>query len=322
MTKYLRKIAIVAASIGIMLSASFTAGAQDKKPRIAFIPGIASDPFFKAMEVGARQSAEELGLELLWQGSSVDYSPQEQIPFVDAALANDIDALILVPTDSQSLQASVTKAQAQNIPVITVDTTVDDQSWLVSHITGDNIDGGRMAAKTLAEQIGGKGEVFVISTSASNTTNRLRRQGFDEELAANYPEITIVDNQYHQSQPARATTITNTALLNYPDLKGIFAVDGTGTLGAVAGLRSAGRAGDVKLVGYDAYRAEVDALEDGVITALVAQRPGEEAALALLYAKMVITGNNDAKIEKNVVIPNIVLTKDNLEQNRHFIYTE
>jgi len=322
MTRSIYKAAIAVASAALMFAIVGGVAAQEKKPRVAFIPGIASDPFFKAMEVGARQAAEDLGLELLWQGSSVDYSPQEQIPFVDAALANDIDVLILVPTDSQSLQASVAKAEAQNIPVITVDTTVDDQSWLTSHITGDNVDGGRLAAKTLAEQIGGTGEIFVISTSASNTTNRLRRQGFEEELAANYPEITIVDTQYHQSQPARATTLTNTALLNYPDLKGIFALDGTGTLGAVAGLQGAGRAGEVKLVGYDAYRAEIDALEEGVVTALVAQRPGEEAVLALTYAKQVITGEGNETIEKNVVIPNVVLTQDNLEQNRQFIYTE
>jgi len=311
---------VFAATAALAMIAAATA--QDKKPRIAFIPGIASDPFFKAMETGAEQAAEELGLELLWQGSSVDYSPQEQIPFVDAALANDIDALILVPTDPQSLQASVAKAEAQNIPVITVDTTVNDQTWLTSHITGDNLDGGRLAAKVLAEQIGGKGQVFIIATSATITTNNLRRQGFAEELAANYPEIEIVDTQYHYSQPAQATTITNTVLLNYPDLKGIFTVDGTGTLGAVAALRTTGRAGEVKLIGYDAYRAEIDALEDGVVTALIAQRPGEEAALALKYAKQVVTGAGSDTIEKNVVIPNIALTKDNLAQNRHFIYTE
>jgi len=322
MKKLFDKIALSIIGACAVLTLAAGAPAQDKTPRVAFIPGIASDPFFKAMEIGARQAAQDLGLELLWQGSSLEYSPQEQIPFVDAALANDIDLLILVPTDAQSLQASVTKAQTQNIPVITVDTTVEDQSWLTAHITGDNVDGGRLAARTLAEQIGGAGEVFVISTSASTTTNILRRQGFDEELATNYPEIKIVDTQYHQSQPARATTITNTALLNYPDLKGIFAVDGTGTLGAVAGLRNSGRAGEVKLVGYDAYKAEVDALEEGVVTALIAQRPGEEASLALTYAKQVITGEGDVTIEKNVVIPNGVLTRENLEQNRHLIYTE
>ena len=70
-----------------------------KQITIGFIPGIASDPFFKAMELGARNKAKELGVNLMWQGSASDYSPQTEMPFVDAALTNGVDALILVPTD-------------------------------------------------------------------------------------------------------------------------------------------------------------------------------------------------------------------------------
>ena len=78
-----------------------SAVAAGKPITIAFIPGIASDPFFKAMELGARNKAKELGVNLMWQGSASDYSPQTQMPFVDAALTNGVDALILVPTDPQ-----------------------------------------------------------------------------------------------------------------------------------------------------------------------------------------------------------------------------
>ena len=113
--KLLRSLAATAVVSGI----AFTAATAQDKPTVAFIPGIASDPFFKAMEIGARAKAEELGIELIWQGSASEYSPQTQLPFVDAALAQGVDALILVPTDPDSLQASVARAEAMNIPVIT-----------------------------------------------------------------------------------------------------------------------------------------------------------------------------------------------------------
>ncbi|MBG9887456.1 hypothetical protein ABE10_13215, partial [Bacillus toyonensis] len=77
------------------------------------------------------------------------------------ALTEDIDALVLVPTDADALQPSVTKATAQGVPVITVDTTVSDRSDLVSHITGDNRDGGERAAKEMNAQTGGKGKILV-----------------------------------------------------------------------------------------------------------------------------------------------------------------
>lgn len=309
-----------ALALGVAMAASGVAHAQGKLT-IAFIPGIASDPFFKAMEVGARQEAEKLGINLIWQGSASDYSPQTQIPFVDAAFANGIDALILVPTDPDSLQASVTKAESMKIPVITVDTTVTDQSYLTSHITGDNVEGGRIAAKTLADQIGGKGKVFIMSGSPSATTNTLREQGFREEIAK-FPDIKIIGKEYANSQPARATSAVNTILLDNPDLAGIFAVDGTTTLGSVAALRNSNRVGSVKLVGYDAYKAEVEALKDGVVTALIAQQPGLEAELALQFAKAKVTGDGVDKIKKSVVIPGIVMTKDNLAETGKYMYVE
>ena len=274
------------------------------------------------MEIGARAKAAELGIELIWQGSASEYSPQTQLPFVDAALADNVDALILVPTDPDSLQASVLRAEAQKIPVITVDTTVTDQAYLTSHITGDNVDGGRQAAKTLAEQIGGEGKIFIMSGSPSATTNTLREKGCRDELAANYPKIEVIGREYANSQPAAATSAINTVLLANPDLKGIFAIDGTSGTGAVAAIRNNNAAGKVKLVGYDAYKAQVEALKEGVFSALIAQKPGEEAALALEYAKAVVTGEGKDKIQKTVVIPNAAMTNENFAETGRFMYAE
>jgi len=312
---------LIAATVSVIAISAHAANAQDKL-KVAFIPGIASDPFFLAMEKGARAAADKLGIELVWQGSASEYSPQSQMPFVDAALADDIDALILVPTDPDSLQPAVLRAEAAGIPVITVDTTVTDQAYLTSHITGDNVDGGKQAAKTLAAQIGGEGKVFIMSGSPGATTNTLREQGFREELAANFPKIEIVGREYANSQPATATSAVNTVLLNHPDLAGIFAIDGTSGTGTIAALRNSNAVGKVKLVGYDAYKAQVDGLQEGVFTALVAQQPAKEAELALEYAKAKVTGEGADKIEKSVVIPNIVMTKENFAETGSSMYSE
>ena len=295
--------------------------AAGKPITIAFIPGIASDPFFKAMELGARNKAKELGVNLMWQGSASDYSPQTQMPFVDAALTNGVDALILVPTDPNSMQPAVARAESMKIPVITVDTTVTDQSYLTSFITGDNVDGGHKAAETLADLIGRKGKVFIMSGSPSATTDVARENGFREAIKK-FPDIEVVGIQYANSQPATATSAVNTILLKYPDLVGIFALDGTSGTGTVAALRNANKAGQVKLVGYDAYKAEVDALKEGIFTALVAQQPAKEADLALQYAYDKITGKDVGSIQKAVVIPNVVITKENLADTEKYMYVQ
>ncbi|WP_353987107.1 ABC transporter substrate-binding protein [Ruicaihuangia caeni] len=289
---------------------------------VAFIPGIASDPFFRAMEIAAKDEAEKLGITLIWQGASDQYSPQTQLPFVDAALAQDIDALVLVPTDADALQPSVTKAESMGIPVITVDTTVSDQSTLVSHITGDNKDGGERAAAEMNEQIGGKGTVLVISASPTNTTGTQRVAGFEETMKAEYSGIELLPVQFAYSQPSEATTILNTTLLEHPDLAGVFAVDGTSCTGAIAALNNSNKVGEVSLICYDAYSSQVAELEEGSVSALIAQDPAQEARLALQYAYAKITGEGEDQIEKSVVIENVVMNRQNLAETRKYTYAE
>jgi len=312
-------VAVVALAACNGTSASSAGTGSSKQLTIGFVPGIASDPFFKAMQVGAEAKAKELGIKLLWQGSPSEYSPQSQIPFVETMLTQRVDGLVLVPTDPDALQPSVAKAQALKTPVVTVDTTVTDQSSLTAAITGDNADGGRQAAKTLAAQIGDSGPVFLMTGSPTATTNQLRAKGFKEELA-NHPGIQLVGEEYAYSQPAKATSAVTSILLKFPDLKGIFAVDGTSGTGSVAALRNTGKVGAVKLIGYDAYDNQVADLKSGVYSALVAQKPGDEAALALQDLVDALTKQNVDKIQKNVVLPNVVLTEDNLAQTARYQY--
>ncbi len=286
--------------------------------RIAFIPGISSDPFFGAMEIAAEEEAAKLGVDLIYQGSSAEYSPQTQLPFIDSAIADGVDAIIIAATDADALQTPVDRAIELGIPVVTVDTSVTNQDNLVAHITGDNKDGGAKAAETMADLIGGEGKVFIISGSPTITTDTLRVEGFEETIEANFPDIEIVGVDYAYSQPSEATTKVAAALLNNPDIKGIFSAEGNAGVGAVAALRDASRTGEVVLIGYDAYQNQVEELEGGIYTALIAQDPAQEARLALEAAVAAIKGEEVA--EKSVVVPNVVMTQDNLEETRIYTY--
>lgn len=313
-------VALAGCSAGGEAQSDTAQGGEEIK--VAFIPGIASDPFFRAMEIAAKEEAKRLGIELIWQGAADQYSPQSQLPFVDAALTEDIDALVLVPTDADALQPSVTKAVSQSIPVITVDTTVSDRSELVSHITGDNREGGERAAEEMNDQTGGSGKILVISASPTNTTGTQRVEGFEAALADEYEGLDMLPVQFAYSQPSEATTILNTTLLENPDLAGVFAVDGTSCTGAVAALNNSNKVGEVKLICYDAYAAQVAELESGAISALIAQDPAQEARLALQYAYAKATGDGEDEIEEEVVIPNVVMNLDNLDETRQYQYAE
>ena len=287
-------------------SASASGACQGKT--IAFVMGAVADPFFNAMKVGAQEEATAQGATLVWQGDK-EYSPATQIPVLDQVLATNPAGLVLIPTDPTALQAGNDKAIAAGIPVVNVDTHVDDTSKAVSFITGDNTDGGTKAADAIATAIGyqdGKSYKVVVGlTSKTATTNVARLEGFQAAIKANYPGIKIVDVAYSESNSAKANTNVNNWLTKYPDLNGIFAIDGTNATGAAAALQAKGLTGKVALVGYDAYPDNVKLIKDGVFTALVAQDPGAEAKLAIQNICTTLGGGTVT--EHDVVIPNVVL---------------
>lgn len=300
-----------ASSAAPSTSGSTACSVQGKK--VAFVMGAESDPFFQAMKVGAVAEAQAKGMELIWQGDPKEYSPATQIPVVDQVLAQQPDALVLIPTDPDALQPSVAKAKAQGAIVANVDTHVTDLSDVVTFITGDNADGGAKAADALATAIGyadGKTYKVVVGlTSETATTNVARLEGFKKQVADKYPGIQIVDVAYSQSKPEVANTNINNWLTKYPDLAGIFAIDGTNAQGASAALQAKGLAGKVALVGYDAYPDNVKLVKSGVITALIAQVPAEEAKQAIDSVADALCGNT-AGIQKQVVIPNFTIDKN------------
>lgn len=308
MKRSLRTIA--AFGVAAALVAGATGCAANKQITIAFVMGAESDPFFQAMKVGAQEEAKAEGVKLVWQGDATHYDVQTQVPIVDNVIAQKPDGLVLIPTDPTGLQASSDKAVAAGIAVANVDTHVADLSKVVTFITGDNADGGAKAADAIAAKIGyadgSTYKVVVGLTSATATTNVARLDGFKAQVAAKYPGIQIVDVAYSASNPQTAATNVNNWLTKYPDLSGIFAIDGTNASGAAAALQAKNLVGKIALVGYDAYPANVDLIKQGVFTALIAQDPASEARLAIKTLVDYIK-NKKSPAQRDVVIPNVTL---------------
>ena len=317
MKRSLRTIAAFGV-IAALIAGTSGCATEEKKITIAFVMGAESDPFFQAMKVGAEEEAAALGVDLIWQGDPTNYNVATQVPIVDNVIAQAPDGLVLIPTDPNGLQASLDKAVAAGIAVANVDTRVSDLSQVVTFITGDNTDGGTKAAEAIAAKIGytdGESyEVVVGLTSATATTNVARLEGFQAAIEANYPGIEIVDVAYSESNPQTAASNVDNWLTKYPNLDGIFAIDGTNASGAAAALQAKNLVGKIALVGYDAYPANVELIKSGVFTALIAQDPAAEARLAIRTLVDFIK-NGTKPGARDVVIPNVILDANTSEED-------
>ncbi|MFK5584087.1 MULTISPECIES: ABC transporter substrate-binding protein [unclassified Serinicoccus] len=283
------------------------AGGGSGTPQVAFIQGVIGDNFYISMECGVRAAAEELGAEVSVQGPQ-RWDPALQQPIVTSVAANDPDAILIAPNDVTALQRPLEDA-AENSEVVLVDTTVEDPSFAASAIASDNIGGGAAAFEAIQELVPDGGQVLVIDNQPGISTSDDRVQGF-EEAAAQDDSFEYVGVEYAQNQPARAASIVTSTLQRYPDLKAIFATNIFSAEGAATGIEQAGVSGEVQVIGFDAGPAQVEALQDGTLQAIIAQQPYDIGYQGVEQALMALEGEEtEAEIQTGFTI----VTADTLE---------
>jgi ribose transport system substrate-binding protein len=275
---------------------------------IAVIPKGLAHQFWLTVKAGAEAAAEEAGARIIWQGPAKETEIAKQINIVQDMINRGVDGIVLAATDENALIQTVQQALDSGIPVVTMDSGIKSD-LAVSFVATDNIAGARAAADTLAAMIGESGTVGVIPFVKGAATSEMREQGFREGIAA-YPNITLGPVLYSDSDVAKAMNATNDMLTANPNLRGIFATNEPGAIGAAQAIKTAGRAGDVKLIAFDAAEEEVNALREGTIQALIVQNPfkmGYESVKAVIAA---IQGNSvEPRIDTGVT----VVTLENLE---------
>ena len=110
---------------------------------------------------GMTEAAQRNNMRLIVITAENETAFAEQNKIIDDLLANDIDALIVSPTNINYTKNFVATAQKKNIPVFSIDEEIDG----IVYIGSDNYAVGRMAAAFMAENLPDGAEVSVISGS-------------------------------------------------------------------------------------------------------------------------------------------------------------
>jgi len=283
--------------------------AQDRDSTIVLIPGEGGDNFFYIpMACGAQAAADELGVTLRVEIPEY-WDATLQTDLLNTVVATKPDAIFIVPTDRAALIAPIQDAIDAGIAVFTLDTAIDADIALAS-IASDNIDGGRIAARTLAAAIGGTGKVFVVNVTAGISSTDEREKGFATELGQ-YPDITYLGQEYAGNDEDTATAIASAKLRAVPDLAGIFATSLPMAYGAAVAVEGEAAAQRVKLVGFDASPDQVELFRSGTVTALIAQHPYEMGDVGVRMAVAYLE-TQQPPANKVVATGYTVVTPDNL----------
>jgi ribose transport system substrate-binding protein len=283
------------------------ASAGYTKKNLELVVGTKSDDFYVTMECGAEAEAKALGANLTVTGPA-DFSVSEQAPILNAVAVSKPDALIVAPTDAAALDPELQRIQSGGTKIVFVDTSASDSSLGVARITSNNVGGGALAADSLAQAIGGKGTVAVINVAPGISTTDARIQGFDQEMKAKYPNVTVLPTQYDNDSSATASSQVSSDISAHPNLSGVFATNVLSAQGAATGVQHAGKSGKVKVATFDADPQQMQALKSNTIQLAIAQSPYLEGQDGV---KQALNAANGKPVTASIGTPLVAITQAN-----------
>lgn len=247
-----------------------------------------NNPFFVTLRDGAEEAAEEAGFKIITSDAQDD--PTKQLSDVEDMLQQEVDVLLINPTDSEAVVSAVELANDADVPVITVDRN-SEGGEVVTHIASDNVAGGEMAAEFILEKLSDEGNVVEIEGIPGASAARERGEGF-HNIIDDVDTIDLVASQTANFDRTEGLTVMENIIQSSSDIDAVFAHNDEMALGALEALEGQGLLEDVILVGFDATDDAVEAVEAGRMDATIAQQPDLIGEYAIEAAGKVAAGDS------------------------------
>lgn len=300
--------------------------------RIAVVSKATDGEYWKLVRQGMEAAVKDINtaydftsddaVTMTFEGPSDESDVETQINTLDAVIAENPTVLCLSASDIESCQAQLEAASENGIPVVVFDSNVNDDALVAAFRGTDNEYVGKMAAEKLADAIGGSGKIAVFSAQEKTESIQKRVEGFEEAIASDYPDISIVSKIYMDQVEDMSEAISN-VLTSYPDLAGVFCTNENASnlyLSVDKGENAP------VMVGVDASTVQQDAIKNGQELGCVSQDPYEIGYQTIIAAAQAMSTDEEqaAAVEKNVLLEPGWIDAANIEdsQNSNYLYSK
>ena len=264
--------------------------------------------------IAAAEANDDVETVVLDAGGDV----ARQIAQMEDLIQQEVDAIIIWPTNGEAVIPAVRKASQAGIPVIVTNSNIAEQGFdFVASFSGpDNITQGSRSAEIMcdrfkAQGIDGEAQIVQISGQPGYTTAIERAQGFEERLPEVCPDVTLMETQPGDWNREKSQQVMEAFLVKYDDIDGVYAGDDNMGVGALNAAKAAGRAGDITFVGATNFAVGYEAMAAGEYWGSIYQSPVDDAEAALQTAIDVLNGE-DVPFLNYFDTPKI--TQDNMDE--------
>ncbi len=243
-----------------------------------------------------------------------------QVSQVEQLMAEDPDALIILPHEGGPLTPVALEAMEQGIPVINLDREFSTKSAYRTWIGGDNYGIGVSAANYLAEQLDCQGNVVEIQGLAGISVTELRSAGFADTIEQLCGDgIQIVAQQPADFLPDKGLEVMETILQAEPEIDAVYTHDDDMAMGVVSAIENAGREDEMILTGAGGSQAAMEAIQEGGLYSATFLYNPSMSASAVRVARLIALGQGfeelaEPEVPSRIELTATTVTQDNVDQ--------
>jgi len=264
-------------------------GGSDKPISVTFLPKNLGNPYFDTSNAGGEAAIKEFGGTYKQVGPT-DASPTSQVSYIQTEAQSGTKALVISANDPSAICDAIGEARSAGVKVVTFDsdTSKDCRDLFINQATTEGI--GKTLADQIAKQVGDKGEVAILSAAANATNQNAWNEEMKKDLAADHPNVKVVDTVYGDDDDQKSFDQTAALLQKHPDLKGIVSPTTVGIAAAARYLSTSDYKGKVALTGLGTPNQMREYVKDGTVTAFALWNPEDLGYLAAYAAKAIVDG--------------------------------
>ena len=255
------------------------------------MPKLLGISYFKASEEGAREAASELGVQLDYDGPTID-SPEDQVKMVDRWIAQGHDIIAVAANDPELIAPALKRAKAAGITVLTWDAdanpTASGRETFVNQAPVEAI--GTTLVDILGEAIGGQGKCVIVTGSATAPNQNAWMKAMRARIAQKYPRLELLETLVSDEDQSKAYRLTRDVINAHADLKGIWGITSVSLPGAAKAVRDAAKSDQIFVTGLSLPNTMREYVEDGTVKKFVLWSPLDLGYLTVHVGKLLRDG--------------------------------
>lgn len=228
----------------------------------------------------------------------------------DLVAINQIDALVVLPFESDPLTGPVAEVKNQGVFITVVDRGLTDPSIQDLYVSGNNEAFGRVAGEYFASALN-EGDNIVILRGIPTVIDTQRVDAFTAAIEGS--GINVLDATYANWNRDDAYEVTQDFLTRFPDIDAIWASDDDMAEGVEAAVREAGREGDLFIVGGAGKKEMIQRIMEGddLFPVNVSYSP---AQISTAIEATVLNFVSDTPVVGEFLLESVLITPENAEQ--------